>query len=480
MIDFRSLPMHEVFQFHSNAVHSVLDYSQSMRMATINENPKLGAYTDVFRDEWLPQISNKIGSGFTAAIKANIAGNGWPTHCGSRLLAQYSSSYDSTVVQRLRSEGFGFSGITTMDEFGMGSTCEHTTIGRVVNPWNTNYSAGGSSGGSAAAVASGLAWFALGSDTGGSVRLPAHFCGVVGFKPTYGRISRFGLVAFASSLDTIGIIARDVRDAHFVYKSVAGMDPLDSTSLADSVNSANLRISNNLEHLQIGVPDEVDDLDLDIEVRKNYQNSLHRLESLGASLIPVSLANIFKSVPVYMVLNCAEAASNLHRFDGTLYGDSQPGPTYLDSVAATRNNGFGPEVKRRLLLGAHVLSAGYRDQYYLKACASRQLMVDNFNAVFARVDVLAMPTCPTTAMVLGKFNRDPVRMHTTDTLTVPASLAGLPAVSLPTGIDSGGLPHSLQLIGNRCADRRLLECASVLETDLEFRLTKEAPWMVAP
>ncbi len=476
MNQFRSLTMHRAQQLQAEGADFVKKMSQAMHNAAIDENPALGAYTNFLPDEnHSARVSGNL-EGFTAAIKANIAGQGWPTHCGSRLLANYCSPFDSTVVQRLRASGCGFTGVTTMDEFGMGSSCEHTTLGRVVNPWNFGCSAGGSSGGSAAAVASGLAWFALGSDTGGSVRLPAHFCGVVGLKPTYGRISRFGLVAFVSSLDTVGILARDVTDAYTIFNLLAGHDPHDSTSLAYPVDFNPLMRASSLNDLRIGVPDELAEMDLDPEVRQDHHESLRRLTALGAELIPVSMKSILNTVPIYTVLNCAEAASNLHRYDGTQYGVQQSGATYEESLTATRESGFGSEVKRRLLLGAHVLSAGYRQQYYLKACAARQSLILGFENLFEKIDMLTLPTAPCTAFPLGIFSDDPVRMHLTDILTVPASLAGLPALTIPTSLDSGGLPHSLQLIGPACGEKQLLECALVLEQDLAFRQMKGGPW----
>ncbi len=476
MKQFRSLAMHQALRRQAEGAGSVQKWNQVMNEAAVAENHALGAYTDFLPDENPSQSGAGNLAGFTAAIKANIAGLGWPTHCGSRLLASYCSPYDSTVVQRLRAAGCGFSGVTTMDEFGMGSSCEHTTLGRVVNPWDTGYSAGGSSGGSAAAVAAGLAWFALGSDTGGSVRLPAHFCAVVGLKPTYGRISRFGLVAFVSSLDTIGILARDITDAHTVFNALAGHDPHDSTSLTRPVDSTPLVQATNLKGVRLGVPAELAEVDLDPEVRRDHHEALGRLKALGATLISVSMKNILNSVPVYTVLNCAEAASNLHRYDGTLFGDRKPGATYAESLTATRNSGFGSEVKRRLLLGTHVLSTGYRDRYYLKACAARHDLIQGFDQLFGQVDMLALPTAPTTAFPLGSFSDNPLRMHLTDILTVPASLAGLPALTFPTSLDSRGLAHSLQLIGPACGEKQLLQCALVLEQDLAFRELKEAPW----
>jgi len=479
MNSFRTLAMHEARVQCDNNTRAMQSMNDAMVKAATIENPDLGAFTHFTHHEPSLNVDHPL-AGFFAAIKANIAGRRWPAHCGSRLLQNYCSPFDSTVVGRLRDVGSRFMGITTMDEFGMGSTCEHTVIGRVVNPWEKTRSAGGSSGGSAAAVAAGLAWFGLGSDTGGSVRLPAHFCGVVGLKPTWGRISRSGLVAFASSLDTIGILGRDVQDVHQVFQTLAGPDVHDATTLNTPVDPSPVAMQTDLKGLKLGVPQELSYMDLDEDVRRDHQKNIRHMVDLGAVMVPVELGSILDAVPVYTVLNCAESASNLHRFDGSLYGTRLARKSYGETLEATRTEGFGPEVKRRLLLGAHVLSTGYQDQYYLRAKAARQAIVNKFQEMFAEIDVLAMPTAPTTAIPLGSFKDDPVRMHLTDVLTVPASLAGLPALTIPTALDRQGLPLSLQLVGPSCAEKLLLESAWVLEQQLGFRNLKEAPWQKLP
>jgi len=479
MSSFRTLTMHEALSRQDDGSLNIQTLNEAMRVVARKENTTLGAYTDFVDEEQSSRASHPL-AGFSVAIKANIALSGWPTHCGSRLLRNYRSPFDSTAVSRLRAAGARFMGITAMDEFGMGSTCEHTTLGRVVNPWDHSCTAGGSSGGSAAAVAAGLAWYGLGSDTGGSVRLPAHFCGVAGLKPTWGRISGCGLVAFASSLDAIGILGRDVRDVHQVYQCVAGQDPYDATTVATVVNPAPLNIARNLRGVKVGVPQELSSMDLAEDVRRDHVASIRRMVDLGAIPVPVKLGAVLDAVPVYTVLNCAEAASNLHRFDGSLYGHRQGGTSYQDSLELTRTAGFGAEVKRRLLLGAHVLSSGYQDRYYLRACAARESIIKKFEEIFTKIDVLAMPTAPTTAFPLNSFKDDPVRMHLTDVLTVPASLAGLPALTIPTGLDQRGLPMSIQLIGAAWSERSLLEWAAVLEKEWNFRSRQEAPWQRLP
>lgn len=436
-------------------------------------------YTHLLNEE-NPNGSEHPLAGFGVAVKANIAGQGWPTHCGSRLLENYRSPFDSTVVERLRAVGARFNGVTVMDEFGMGSSSENTVLGQVVNPWNDQRTAGGSSGGSAAAVAAGAAWYALGSDTGGSVRLPAHCCGLVGLKPTWGRLSRHGLVAFASSLDTIGILARYVSDAHEVFSVLAGPDPRDATSLRQPVDRAPLAPEDPWRGVRVGVPSQLADLDLSEAVRRDHQRSLELLKDLGARIRPVSLPGMIDAVSVYTILNSAEAASNLHRYDGSLYGVRQDGDSYGPMVNRTRTRGLGPEVKRRLLLGAHVLSGGYRQRYYWRARQARHELGQQFERAFADVKVLALPTAPTSAFPLGKLVQDPVAMRRSDVLTVPASLAGLPALTFPTDLDADGLPLSLQLVGPPCCERNLLEWAQALEKILAFQQRKEAPWNRQP
>lgn len=479
MTSFRHMSMHAARAKQADGGPSIASMNEEMASAARNENPSLGAFTHFIEDRGSAGAQPPL-AGFSGAIKANIAGKGWPTHCGSLFLKDYISPYDSTAVSRLRAAGSHFLGITTMDEFGMGSSCEHTVLGQVVNPWDKSLSAGGSSGGSAAAVAAGLAWYALGSDTGGSVRLPAHFCGVVGLKPTWGRISRNGLVAFASSLDTIGILGRDTLDVFEVFSVLAGHDLYDATSLPDPLDQSPLEIPKNLQGQTIGFPRQLDSMKLDDDVSQEFEKCIQQLKDLGARVQPVAMGGILDAGAPYHVLNCAEAASNLHRFDGSLYGRRITKESYLETLEQSRTKGFGPEVKRRLLLGAHVLSGGYQKQYYLRACAARQSLVQDFHKLFAKIDLLALPTAPSTAFSLGSRLEDPLAMHSVDTLTVPASLAGLPALSFPTGLDRRGLPHSLQFIGPACSERLLLQSAGLYEKHIGFRDVKEAPWHRLP
>jgi len=427
----------------------------------------LGAIT-----HWLPAPgATKVPqagplSGFDAALKANIAAAGAPTHCGSLFLEDYRSPFDATVVRRLREAGVHFSAVTAMDEFGMGSSSEFSQIGRPVNPHDPRLSAGGSSGGSAAAVAAGHVYFALGSDTGGSVRQPAHCCGVVGLKPTWGRVSRHGLVAFASSLDTIGVLARCVADAWDVLRTMAGADPLDATSQDQPALESDYLTEQSWRGVVCAVPEDLEAWDVDHAVLAHQKENEAHLRSLGATLQPVPLKRWGDGLAIYTVLNAAQAASNLQRFDGTLYGRRGAGSSHRESLVAGRTAGFGPEVQRRILLGCHVLSGGFRDRYYLRARAGRQALTENFRHLFGGADILAGPTAPTAAFPLGTRLRDPVAMRRSDIFTVPASLAGLPAVSLPTGTDPAGLPLSLQLVAPWWRERRLCALAASLESSL--------------
>lgn len=438
---------------------------------------KLGAFTHwLDPEEPVVPDSRRPLAGFPAGLKANIAAQGAPTHCGSLLLQDYVSPFSATVVRRLRAAGARFIGVTAMDEFGMGSSSEHTRLGRPVNPWDATRTAGGSSGGSAAAVAAGHVRYALGSDTGGSVRQPAHCCGVVGLKPTWGRVSRFGLVAFASSLDTIGVLARGCADAWEVLRLMAGPDPLDATSQAQPALPPEPLIAREWRGVRCAVPADLETVEMDDAVRRRQKENEARLVSLGARLVPFSWRPWRDALAIYTVLSAAEAASNLQRYDGSLYGRRGAGVGHRESLVRGRAEGFGREVRRRILLGCHVLSEGYRGRYYLRARAGRQELTRAFAELFARADVLVCPTAPTAAFQLGSRLDDPLAMRRSDLFTIPASLAGLPALSLPTGRDERGLPLSLQLIAPRWQERELCGLALTLEAAWRGEEGKEAPW----
>ncbi len=453
----------------------------AMARACVRENPALGCYTHVLAgDAAAPLVAGPL-AGLAAAIKANICGVGWPNDCASRILTDYHSPFDSTAVTALREAGCGFLGLANMDEFGMGSSCEYSNYGPVRNPWNRERTAGGSSGGSAAAVAAGLAWFALGSDTGGSVRLPAHCCGIVGLKPTYGRVSRYGLVPFASSLDVIGVLARSVADARLVFRLLAGPDPRDATCAGPAWSADREEAPG--AGWRLAVPRDLVGGALAPVAAKDFEHNLIRCRQLGWIVDDMDIGFAADPVRTYLVIAAAEASSNLARYDGSLYGIA-PGnpdtggddPPYLRAVREVRSRGFGPEVQRRLMLGAYVLAAGHRDRFYHRACAARRDLAARMTAALRRYDALVLPTAAGGAWPLGAYRHDPVAMYPADRFTVPASLAGLPALTLPTGLDDEGLPLSIQLVGAARSEEKLLAMAEALEQELAFRAGKEAPW----
>jgi aspartyl-tRNA(Asn)/glutamyl-tRNA(Gln) amidotransferase subunit A len=405
-------------------------------------------------------------AGVPVMLKDNIATLGLPTSCGSRILEGYKSPYESTAAARLRQAGAIILAKTNCDEFAMGSSTEHSAFGPARNPWDPTRVPGGSSGGSAAAVAAGVVRVALGSETGGSVRQPASFCGVVGIKPTYGRVSRFGLVAFASSLDQIGVFGRTVDDAALGLHSIAGHDPLDSTSAEVPVDDYRAAASDSVRGMVIGKPREYFPESLSADVRDRCERALSALTALGAEIREVSLPSTEYAIPVYYIIAPAEASSNLARYDGVRYGRRISRPSLPEMYEATRSSGFGPEVTRRILLGTYVLSAGYYDAYYRKAMDVRALIAAELRNTFASgVDLLFTPTTPTPAFALGAKTADPYEMYLSDIFTVTANLAGIPAMSLPIGtID--GLPIGGQFLGPHFAERRMLAAAYALEQAL--------------
>ena len=393
------------------------------------------------------------------------------TTCGSRMLANFVSPYDATVVERLRAAGVVMLGKTNMDEFAMGSSNETSFFGPVHNPWDVKRVPGGSSGGSAAAVAARLTPAATATDTGGSIRQPAALCGVTGLKPTYGRVSRFGMIAFASSLDQAGLITRSAKDAALLLGAMAGFDERDSTSVELPVPDYSAALGRPLKGLKIGVLKEFFDTGLDAEIEQHIRAAIELLRAQGAVVKDVSLPNLPLSVPTYYVVAPAECSSNLARFDGVRYGYRCDNPRdLLDLYTRSRGEGFGAEVKRRIMTGTYVLSAGYYDAFYLKAQRVRQLISNDFERAFHEVDVVIGPTTPTTAFELGAKTADPVTMYLNDIYTIGANLAGLPAISLPCGL-SHGLPTSMQIIGPHFGEERLLNVAHryQLESDWHRR-----------
>ncbi len=417
--------------------------------------------------------------GVPVALKDNMCTRGLRTTAGSRILEHYIPPYDATVVERLESAGAVIVGKTNCDEFAMGSSTELSAFGPTRNPWATDRTPGGSSGGSAAAVAARLVPLALGSDTGGSIRQPAALCGVVGLKPTYGRVSRYGLLAFASSLDQIGPIATTVADAAACLAVIAGHDPRDATSSDTPVADYAATLTGDVRGLRIGVTRSLFGEGLDAEVLTACDWSLELLRAAGATLVDVDLPHSAHAIAVYYLVAMAEASSNLSRYDGVRYGHRATGVSTLgDMYDRTRDEGFGPEVKRRIIMGTYVLSSGYYEAYYLKAQQVRTLIREDYERAFAAVDVIAMPTSPTAAFKLGDRTADPLQMYLSDVFTVGVNLAGLPAVSVPCGFTAGRLPIGLQFIGRAMGEVAVLKVADALERATTF--ARESPPDVRP
>lgn len=406
-------------------------------------------------------------AGVPIAIKDNLATSGLPTTAASRILGQFRPPYDATVVQKVKFAGMPIVGKTNMDEFAMGSSTESSAYGPTKNPRNLSVVPGGSSGGSAAAVAAGQVPWALGSDTGGSVRQPAAFCGVVGLKPTYGRISRFGLIAYASSLDQVGVLTQDVSDAAHLLSVIAGSDPLDASSVSIDVPNYVANLDVGVAGKRFGVPKEYLAQGVHPDVRQAVANAVAKLEAAGAIGEECSLASTDYALDAYYLLAPAEASSNLARFDGIRYGAPVPGDDLLEYYANTRGQGFGPEVKRRIMLGTYALSAGYYDAYYLKAQKVRTLVKRDFDAAFAKYDFLVTPTAPSPAFALDSLIHDPLSMYLMDVCTIPVNLAGLPAISIPAG-ETAGLPIGVQIIGKAFGEKELLQAAFALEQQLDM------------
>jgi len=406
--------------------------------------------------------------GLPAAIKDNIVTENLKTTCGSKLLANYDPIYNATAMDRLSAAEAIVVGKTNMDEFGMGSSTENSGFQLTHNPWNPEYVPGGSSGGSAAAIAAGQAYFALGTDTGGSIRQPASFCGVVGLKPTYGLVSRFGLVAYASSFDVIGPITKNVEDAAYVLSVLAAHDPYDSTSAEVEIPDYISALTGEVKGLKVGVPKELLGEGIDPDVKNGVLEALKVFEGLGAIVEEVSLPHTEYAVPTYYILAPSEASSNLARYDGVRYGvRADNADNLIEMYKETRSHGFGSEVKRRIMLGTYALSSGYYDAYYKKAQKVRTLIKQDFDQLFAKYDVIVGPTAPTTAFKMGEKVSDPLTMYLNDICTVPVNLAGIPAISVPCGFAQNGMPIGLQIMGKQFDEATVLRVAHAFEKHTE-------------
>ncbi|MFR2788434.1 MAG: Asp-tRNA(Asn)/Glu-tRNA(Gln) amidotransferase subunit GatA [Clostridia bacterium] len=409
-------------------------------------------------------------AGIPIGIKDNICTKGIKTTCSSKMLENFVSPYDATVMEKINNENLINLGKLNMDEFAMGGSTEHSYFKITKNPWDLSKVPGGSSGGSAAAVAANLVPWALGSDTGGSIRQPASFCGVVGLKPTYGLVSRYGLVAFASSLDQIGPITKDVRDSALLLNIIAGHDKKDTTSVNREKIDYTKCLKNDVKGLKIGVPKEFFGEGINSEVKETLQKSIEKYKELGAEIEEFSLDIAKYSLAAYYIIACAEASSNLGRFDGIRYtyrtGEFK---NLKELYKKSRSEAFGPEVKRRIILGTYVLSSGYYDAYYKKAQQVRTLVMNKFSKAFEKYDVILTPTSPTVAFGIGTKSENPLEMYLSDICTVSVNIAGLPAISIPCGVNSEKMPIGMQLIGNKFEEEKILNAAYTLEQAVEFR-----------
>ncbi|MEL6138421.1 MAG: Asp-tRNA(Asn)/Glu-tRNA(Gln) amidotransferase subunit GatA [Cyanobacteria bacterium J06628_6] len=462
----------------TNKTQSAVEIAQSYLDKIDALEPQLHSFLTVTAAQALAQakqVDERIAAGedvgllagIPIALKDNLCTQGIRTTCASKILENFVPPYESTVTQRLKAAGAVCLGKTNMDEFAMGSSTEASAFGRTQNPWNPDCVPGGSSGGSAAAVAAGEAPIALGSDTGGSIRQPAAFCGVVGLKPTYGLVSRFGLVAFASSLDQIGPFSTTVEDAAILLGVIAGHDSRDATSLKVDIPDYTQSLTQDLTGKRIGVIKETFGEGLEPTVAKAVDAAIDQLKSLGAEIVEISCPNFDYGLPTYYIIAPSEASSNLSRYDGVKYGLRTEGEDLISMYSKTRAEGFGPEVKRRIMIGTYALSAGYYDAYYLKAQKVRTLIKRDFEQAFESVDVLLSPTVPTPAFKTGE-KEDPLSMYLTDLMTITVNLAGLPGMSIPCGFDNSGLPIGLQLIGNALREDTLFEVASAYEQATEW------------
>ena len=480
-MDITELTVHELQEKIEKKELTIKDIMQAY-IDKIDEKEKdVQAFVTELKDEAKKQaeeIQDKIDkgeikgklAGIPIGIKDNICTKGIKTTCSSHMLENFISPYNATVMEKINEQNMINLGKLNMDEFAMGGSTEYSYFKKTKNPWNLNKVPGGSSGGSAAAVSANMVPWALGSDTGGSIRQPASFCGVVGLKPTYGLVSRYGLVAFASSLDQIGPIAKDVEDTAILLNIISGHDKKDTTSANIEKKDYTLNLKKDIKGKKIGVPKEFFGEGINLEVKESLENAIQTYKNLGAEIEEFSLDIAQYSLATYYIIACAEASSNLGRFDGIRYGyRAKDFKNLKELYTKSRSEGFGAEVKRRIILGTYVLSSGYYDAYYKKAQQVRTLVMNEFNKAFEKYDVILTPTSPTVAFDIGSKSNNPLEMYLADICTVSVNIAGLPVISIPCGIDKQGMPIGMQLIGNKFEEDKLLNIAYAFEQAIQFR-----------
>ena len=482
MPDLHKQTIHEAAELLAQGKCSSEELVRDLLASIERLDPMVQAYLTVDAESALAQARevdrNRKGLagnplfGVPLAIKDVLNVEGQPCTCGSKILQGYTSPYDATAIAKLRARGAIFLGRVNMDEFAMGSSTENSAYKVTRNPWKLDHVPGGSSGGSAAAVAADMAIAALGTDTGGSIRQPASFCGCVGLKPTYGRVSRFGLTAYASSLDQVGPITKDVRDAAILLGAMAGRDPMDSTTVDVPVPDYTAALQTDLKGMRLGLPKEYFVKGMDGDVEKTVRAAVDHCRGLGAEIVDVSLPNTPYAIATYYVIATAEASANLARFDGVRYGARVDGEDPIDMYGRTRAAGFGTEVKRRIILGTYVLSSGYYDAYYLRAQKVRTLIRNDFQAAFKTCDAILTPVSPTAAYPIGKNADDPLQMYLGDIFTVTANLAGICGISVPCGFTGGRLPIGLQVLGPAFGEEKILRVAHAYEQSTEWRKAK--------
>lgn len=468
-MELTDLTVHELMEKVKNKEITIEEITKAYAARINEKEPEVNAFVSTRLDEAIAESKNPE-AGIPIGIKDNICTKGIKTTCSSKMLENFISPYDATVITKIKEKNMPILGKLNMDEFAMGSSTENSAIKITRNPWNLNKVPGGSSGGSAAAVAANLVPWALGSDTGGSIREPASFCGIVGLKPTYGLVSRSGLVAFASSLDQIGPMTKDVEDSALLLNIIAGHDENDSTSVKREKIDYTKNLKNSIQGMKIGVPKEFFGEGINPEVKKSLENSIEEYKKLGAIVEECSLDVSESSLAAYYIIACAEASSNLGRFDGIRYGYRAKDYKNLKELfVKSRTEGFGKEVKRRIILGTYVLSSGYYDAFYKKAQKVRTYVKNKFDECFKKYDVLLTPVAPTTAFDIGSKTNNPLEMYLADICTVSINIASVPAISIPCGVDSNNMPIGMQLIGNRFQEEKILNAAYAIEQQIKFR-----------